>query len=84
MSFELESQRLENNYHAALTRNEESVAFWRTNPIAYAVGPGERVPVTTIDVLLEADRRGMPDETCREAMAALDEWRAFRAAHGTP
>ncbi len=82
MSFELESRRLENKYHAALRRYEESVAFWKSNPIAYAVGSGERVPVTTIDVLMEAESRGTPDETCREAMAVLDEWRAFRAASG--
>ena len=84
MDFETENQRLGDEYRTALTRYEESVAFWKANPIAYSVGPGERVPVTTIDVLLEADRRGMPDETCSQAMAALDRWRAFRAAHGRP
>ncbi len=84
MSIEDESQRLEAEYGKALERYQESVAFWNANPIAYSVGPGQRVPTTTFEVLLEADRRGMPDETCREAMDALDRWRAFRAAHGMP
>jgi hypothetical protein len=84
MTIEDESERLGVEYRSALKRYEESVAFWNANPIAYSVAPGQRVPVTSFQVLLEADRRGTPDETCREAMAALDRWRSFRAAHGLP
>lgn len=84
MNYEMENQRLGDQYRTAVKRYEESRAFWAENPIAYAVGPGSRTPVTTWDVFVEADKRGTPDETCREAMAALDEWRAFRAAHGMP
>jgi hypothetical protein len=84
MDIEGESDRLGAEYRRALKRYEESVAFWKVNPIAHSVGSGQRVPVTTMEVLLEADRRGTPNETCNEAMAALDRSREFRAAHGMP
>jgi hypothetical protein len=84
MDSERDSERLGVEYRSALKRYEESVAFWNANPIAYSVGPGQRVPATSFEVLLEADRRGTPDEAWGEAMGALARWRALRSAHGMP
>ncbi len=84
MDIEAESERRGAEYRSALKRHEENVAFWKANPIAYSVGPGQPVPATRFEVLLEAGRRGTPDETWRAAMAKLDDWRAYRAAHGMP
>ena len=82
MDFETQNQHLSTEYRSALERYEQSVAFWNVNPIAYTVGPGQRVPATNLEVLLESGRWGTPDETCREAMASLDRSRDFRRAHG--
>ncbi len=79
-----ESERLGSEYRRALQRYWDSVAFWKANPIAYSVDIGEAVPVTTLNVVLEADRMGTPDQRCREAMTILDQWREFRAANGLP
>jgi hypothetical protein len=84
MSIEEEDERLGAEYRAALGRAQESEEFWRANPIAYTVAEGARVPATPLGVLLEAGEYGTPDEALAEAMAALDRWRAFRAAHGMP
>ena len=73
-----ENERFRKEYRQALLRYEDSVVFWRRNPIAYSVTPGEEVPATTLDTLLEADRVGTPDQRCREATKILEEWRAFR------
>lgn len=84
MSIEDENERLGAEYRAALRRAQECEEFWRANPIAYTLAEGARVPATSLGVLLEAGEHGTPDEAWGEAMAAVDRWRAFRAAHGMP
>ena len=84
MSVEDESERLGAEYRAKLRRAQECEEFWRANPIAYTVAGGAHVPATSLEVLLKAGEYGTPDEAFAEAMAALDRWRAFRAAHGMP
>ena len=73
MDFETESQRLGDEYRSALKRYEDSQAAWQANPLAVSV-----------EELLALDELGTPHEASREAMAALDRWRAYRAAHGMP
>jgi hypothetical protein len=84
MSVEEESERLGAEYRAALRRAQDCEEFWRANPIACALVPGARDPATSVETLLEALDHGTPDQRWHEAMAALDRWRAFRAAHGMP
>ena len=73
MDFETESQKLGDEYRASLRRYEASQAFWQANPMTFSV-----------EEFLALDEHGTPDKACREAMAALDRWRAYRAAHGMP
>ena len=49
MDIETENERLGAEYRSALKRYEESVGFWNANPIAYSVGPGQRVPATSFE-----------------------------------
>jgi DNA-binding SARP family transcriptional activator len=73
MEVETESQRLEDEYRSALKRYDDSRAAWQADPLAVSV-----------EELLALDELGPPHEACGEAMAALDRWRAYRAAHGLP
>ena len=77
MTYEAESLRLESAYNALVDDAKASEGFYDElasgNPI-----------VLTETSILEADRRGNPDQAWRRAMAALDTWRDFRSAHGRP
>lgn len=84
MNVDNENERLGAAYRSSLKRYNESVAFWKEHPIAYTVVPGQPIPPTSFEVLMEADRRGTPDQTSHEAMVALNEWRGYRAAHDLP
>jgi hypothetical protein len=79
-----ESGRLGAEYRAALKYAQECEVFWHANPIVYSVGDGQRLPATQLAVYGRAAEYSTPDQAWRRAMAALDRWRAFRAAHGMP
>ena len=72
MDVETENQRLRDAYRAMLGEYEACVKFWQANPIVLSAEE------------FVAARFATPDETCREAMAALDRWRAFRFEHDMP
>ena len=73
MDFETESQRLGDEYRSALKRYEDSQVAWQANPLAVSV-----------EEVLALDELGTPDKASREAMTALDRWRAYRSEHGMP
>ncbi len=72
MDFEIESQRLEDEYRespAALKRYEECVDLWRMSDCRGTI---------TVDELSKLSRLATPDQACREAMAALNRDRVQR------
>jgi hypothetical protein len=78
LEIQRESERLGARYRRALKGCEESLVFWN------GLGSGQAVSFTAADVLSEGWPPPTPDEASRQAMAELDGWREFRAAHGMP